>query len=96
MTSRSRAVLAVALLGLAGCNLIAPYPTAPAAVAANDPGPRVAICYNPVHSTLQQVRALAQQECGVGGAAEPVDTDWRMDDCAVLLPTRATFICTRK
>ena len=92
-------VLMLALLaaGLAGCNLVAPYPTAPAPPepkAAADPGPRVAICYNTFHSTLEQVRAEAQGECSAGTTATPIETDWYLRNCPLLLPARATFVCS--
>lgn len=81
---------------LVGCGMIAPYPTAPAAHEADQPpdtGSRVAICYNTLHSTLDQVRAAAQGECSAGTTATPVDTDWYLQNCPLLLPARATFVC---
>lgn len=96
IAARCAVLVAAALLILDGCGVVAPYPTAPASAEASDRGPRVAICYNTLHTTLAQVRAEAQRECGAGTVAEPLDTDWRMDDCALLVPTRATFACTKK
>lgn len=81
---------------LAGCGMIDPYPTAPAAAepkAPADAGPRVAICYNTLRSSLDQVRAAAQGECSAGATATPVETDWYLQNCPLLLPARATFVC---
>jgi hypothetical protein len=92
----SALMLALLAAALAGCNMIAPYPTAPAAHEASapaDPGPRVAICYNTLQSTLDQVRAAAQDECSAGATATPVETDWYLQNCPLLLPARATFVC---
>jgi hypothetical protein len=95
---RHVAILLAAMAGAAaGCSLVAPYPTAPAAPeakAAADPGPRVAICYNSLQSTLDQIRAQAQGECAAGTTAVPVDTDYHLQNCPLLLPGRATFVCT--
>ena len=86
----------VAAVALAGCGLIAPYPTAPLpheVKAPPDAGARVAICYNPLHSDAAQVLAQAQSECTAGTAATPADTDFYLTHCPLLLPERATFIC---
>jgi hypothetical protein len=95
---RGAAILLATVAGaVVGCSLIAPYPTAPAAHEAKAPadaGPRVAICYNPLHSTLDQVRAQAQGECAAGTTPAPADTDYYLQNCPLLLPTRATFVCT--
>jgi len=89
-------LLIVATAALAACGLIAPYPTAPLpreAKAPPDAGPRVAICYNPLHSTAEQVRTEAQGECSPGTTATRIDTDLYMQNCPLLLPERATFVC---
>jgi len=79
---------------LAACSALDPYPAAPAAA---PPGaaaaPRVAICYNTLTTTLAAVAAEAQQECSANTVAEPVDTDWYLQACPLLLPARATFVC---
>ncbi|HEX3538751.1 MAG TPA: hypothetical protein VHU15_18490 [Stellaceae bacterium] len=82
--------------GLAGCGAINPYATAPAAREAKAPadaGPRVAICYNMLRSSLDQVRAAAQADCAPNTTATPVETDWYLQTCPLLLPARATFVC---
>jgi hypothetical protein len=86
----------VVVPALLGCGAINPYPTAPAAreaKAPSDAGPRVEICYNTLRSTLDQVRASAQAECAANTVATPVETDWYLQTCPLLLPARATFIC---
>ena len=81
---------------LAGCGALTPYPTAPLGAqpkAPPDAGPRVAICYNPLHSNKDDARAQAQHECAAGTTATRVDTDWYLQNCPLLLPERATFVC---
>ncbi|HZU89438.1 MAG TPA: hypothetical protein VE993_09290 [Stellaceae bacterium] len=82
--------------GVVGCSALAPYPTVPPepppgkAVA----GMRVAICYDGLRSSRAEVQRRAQQECPAHTSATLVDTDWRMEHCPLLLPRRATFVCT--
>ena len=87
-----------AALALAGCSALDPYPTYPrqAETGVNDAGPRVAICYDTLVSTLAEVEKAAQQECAAGTVATPTDTDWLLQYCPLLLPARATFVCTPK
>ena len=85
----------VAALALGACNALEPYATAPIAAKPGQPaGARVAICYNTLTTTLPEVQTQAQRECPASTAAQPVDTDWYLQNCPVLLPTRATFACT--
>jgi hypothetical protein len=56
----------------------------------------VAICYDTLISSLEQVQAAAQQECTAETVAAPVDTDWYLQFCPLLLPARATFVCAPK
>ena len=90
-------LLLVAAAALAGCGALDPYPTVPRAPPPGaTAGPRVAICYNRLTTTLAEVRAQAQQECSAGtphSVAEPADTDWYLQNCPLLLPARATFVC---
>lgn len=81
---------------LSGCGALAPYPTAPLGAkpkAPPDAGPRVAICYNSLHSTKDDAREEAQHECAPGTTATRVDSDWYLENCPLLLPERATFVC---
>ena len=92
----SRAAALVLILGaaLAGCSALDPYPAAPRAAQPGAPaGPRVAICYNTLTTPLAVVAAEAQQECSPNTVAKPVDTDWYLQACPLLLPARATFVC---
>ena len=90
-----RQALSVAAALLAGCTILDPFATtpAPAAAGAKETGSRVAICYNTLHTSLPEVQQQAQRECPAGTTAEPADTDWYMQQCPVLLPARATFVC---
>ena len=83
---------------LAGCSALDPYPTypAPAEGKVADAGPRVAICYDTLVSSLTEVQHAAQQECPPNAEARPVDTDWLLQHCPLLLPARATFVCAPK
>jgi hypothetical protein len=90
----ARLALAVAL-ALAGCADFDPYATAPLAAPAGvkDAGSRVAICYDWLLSNRDEVQRAAQRECAASTTATPADTDWRLDNCPLLLPARATFVC---
>ncbi len=99
MTIRvAAAVVLVAIAELAGCSALEPYPTYPQqpAAGAKDPGPRVAICYDILASSRDTMQKAAQGECGPDTLAARVDTDWKLDYCPLLLPTRATFVCKPK
>jgi len=88
------------LLGaaIAGCSGLTPFATAPspAPKGNKDASPRVAICYNAWKTPPDKVQALAQAECLGNTVAERVDTDYRLDNCPVLTPGRATFVCKPK
>jgi hypothetical protein len=91
------ALVAAATAMVSGCGALDPYPTAPRGAVPGQPaGARVAICYNTMATTLAAAQAEAQQECAAGTVAEPVDTDWYIEYCPLLLPARATFVCTAK
>jgi hypothetical protein len=93
----STALALLAAAAMASCSALDPYPTVPHATQPGQPaGQRVAICYNTMNSTLTQVQTEAQQECAANTVAAPVDTDWYMQNCPLLLPARATFVCTAK
>ena len=95
--SRRMTVMVLLAAALGGCGSLDPYATLPRAVHPGQPaGPRVGICYNGLRSSAAQVQAEAQRECAANTLAEPVDTDWYMETCPLLLPSRATFVCTAK
>jgi len=93
LQSRLLAVLLAA--ASSGCSALTPFATAPLAArpGTTDPGPRVAICYNTFKTPPERLQQLAQAECFGKTTAELVDTDYRLDDCPVLTPGRATFVC---
>ena len=97
--TRGLPLLLAAAAILAGCNnVVSPFVTVPRPAKAGvvDPGPRVAICYNKLKTPDDEVQRLAQAECDNGGTAELVDTDYRVDNCPLLIPGRATFVCRPK
>lgn len=88
------AVLLLAVLA-GGCTALNPFATGPAAPEPTDkiPGPRVAICYNPLKTSSEKLQDLGQAQCIGKAAAEEVGVDYHLDDCPVLTPARATFVC---
>jgi hypothetical protein len=95
----ARALVASVLVSaLAGCSGLAPYPTYPRMAGPGEEATavRVAICYDTLVSTLDEVQAAAQQECPSDTTAKPFDTDWYLQYCPLLLPARATFVCASK
>ncbi len=91
-------VLLLAAAAVADCSALEPYPTYPRPARAGeaDAGPRVAICYDTLVSSLDEVEKAAQQECAPETTAAYFATDWYLDYCPLLLPARATFVCTPK
>jgi hypothetical protein len=89
--------LGVPLLAVvaAGCSGFTPFPTAPPLLGFGEknPGTRVAICYNGLKSTPEEIQRLGQGECPSHSLAERIGTDYRMDDCPAMTPARATFLC---
>jgi hypothetical protein len=90
-----RFLMVVLTLALGGCSALTPFAAAPLAASPGvvDPGPRVAICYNSFKTPPETVQQMAQAECLGKTVAELVGTDYRLDDCPVLTPGRATFVC---
>jgi len=96
MTRRAATLLLLAAI-LGGCGAVDPYATLARAPQPGQPsGQRVGVCYNGLRSSAAQVQVEAQRECAADTLAQPVDTDWYMEICPLLLPTRATFVCTAK
>ena len=90
---------AIVLLALlAGCSALEPYATYPRATRPGEDTSltRVAICYDTFVSSLEQVQAAAQQECAPDTVATYSSTDWYLQNCPLLLPARATYMCTPK
>jgi hypothetical protein len=89
------ALTLLAAAALAGCGALDPFATVPAVAGAGEPqGSRVAICYNAWKTETSAVQAEAQRECPAGTAAQAVGTGWHLQYCPVLLPVRASFVCT--
>ena len=86
------------LAALVGCSALEPYATYPRSLRPGEDAamPRVAICYDTFVSSLDQVQAAAQQECAADTVATYSTTDWYLDYCPLLLPARATYMCTPK
>jgi hypothetical protein len=93
-------VVTVGAAALFGCSALDPYPTAPApSTSSGPPGPHIGMCYNTLHTTLAAVQVEAQNECTAdypGSTAVLADTDWYLQNCPLLLPIRANFICAAK
>ena len=86
------------LAALTGCSTFEPYATYPRAARPGEDTSltRVAICYDTFVSSLDRVQAAAQQECAAGTVATYSSTDWYLQFCPLLLPARATYMCTPK
>jgi hypothetical protein len=96
---RARRLSALLLAAfVSGCSALTPFATAPLAPDPKDktPGARVAICYNPLKTPPEKLQELGQAQCIGDTVAEKVGTDYRLDDCPVLTPGRATFVCKPK
>jgi hypothetical protein len=94
---RPAMALLAGALALTGCGALNPYPTLPHPTTAGQPaGTRVAICYNGLKTSQEAAREAAQQECPAGTTAEPLDSDYILQYCPLLLPLRETFVCTQK
>jgi hypothetical protein len=86
------------LAPLTGCSALDPYATYPRTARPGEDAAltRVAICYDTFVSSLDQVQAAAQQECAADTIATYSSTDWYLQFCPLLLPARATYMCTPK
>jgi hypothetical protein len=95
MISVRALALGAAITLVAGCSEFAPYETyAPPPTAGHkEAGPRVAVCYDRVTANPSEVAKSAQALCAKGTTVTPVSTDLTMQDCPLLLPQRAIFVC---
>lgn len=98
MSRRWRFAALGAGLVAAGCSALTPFATgpSPAPAGVKEAGARVAICYNTFKTPPEKVQELAQAECLGATVAERVDNDYRLDDCPLMTPGRATFVCKPK
>jgi hypothetical protein len=83
------------LLALVRCSgWLPPFETVPLPPSAEQSGQaRVAVCYNSLTATADQVHGVAVQSCGSGSAPQPVERDISLNYCPILTPSRATFAC---
>jgi hypothetical protein len=97
MTRLPLMVVLLAAAAAGGCTALDPFATQPREAQPGQPaGTRVGICYNTLKTSLPAVQVEAQRECPKETRAEPVDTDWYLQTCPVLLPARASFVCLPK
>jgi hypothetical protein len=92
---RALALLLAASL-LAGCaSTFEPFDTAgrPAPKEVSEEGERVGVCYNALFTKPERIREIAAETCGPGSTPNYLGQDMRLG-CPVLVPVRATFICT--
>jgi hypothetical protein len=91
-------LLALAAATTAGCSAMTPFVTSPlpAKPGVVDAGPRTAVCYNTLSTSADKVQELAQEGCLGNTVPQRVDTDYRLDDCPLSVPARATFVCAPK
>jgi hypothetical protein len=91
-------LFALAAAALANCSQLQPYATYPRAARAGevDAGPRVAVCRDPLVSSLDDAQRVAQEECTANTIATYSSTDFYLQNCPLLLPARATFVCAPK
>jgi hypothetical protein len=78
-----------------GCSQLQPYATYPRAARAGevDAGPRVAVCRDPLIGSLDDAQRVAQDECAADTTATYSSTDFYLQNCPLLLPARATYVC---
>ena len=86
--------LVPALLSCSGS--LPPFETVPPAPRAGEDAnaTRVAVCYNTLTTSAEDVLAIASRSCGVGAKPRAVEHDYSLDNCPLLQPGRATFVCS--
>ena len=97
------ALLALALTGLAGCELPPPYIVNPGEFDREHPDfgkqradrDEVAICYNPRNTQAAAVKKMAAEECGKFRKTARYVGRGELD-CPLLTPSAATFACESK
>jgi len=89
--------LPLLVAAMAGCSGFTPFPVAPRGIEPGEknPGTRVAVCYNGLKTTPEEVQKLGLEQCREDGdtSAELIGTDYRLDNCPLMTPARATFLC---
>lgn len=100
MRRAGRCLTLLALAGLASAcgSLVDPFEGVPPTTAPPGiPGDsqRVAVCYNSMFSTPEQVRAIAAEACGPNTEPQLIGQDMKLY-CPVLTPVRAHFVCAEE
>jgi hypothetical protein len=81
---------AAAMLALGGCST-APRPLVPDTVQ----GPASYVCYNSSWATPEEVRGIAERQCGKSGLGVSglIGQSWTPLRCGILTPSVAAFQC---
>jgi hypothetical protein len=91
--------LLLLVAAMAGCSGFTPFPVGPRGLELGEksPGTRVAVCYNGLKTTPEEVQKLGLEQCQENGdtTAELLSTDYRLDNCPLMTPARATFLCKK-
>jgi hypothetical protein len=83
-----------ALLCLTQCSgWLPPFETVPPNAPADNATTRVAVCYNALTASPEQLLGIAGASCGPGTTPQPAGRDITLDYCPVLIPARATYTC---
>ena len=87
-------LLGPALLSLAQCSgWLPPFETVPPPASADSEATRVAVCYNALTASPEQLLGVATASCGAGATPRPVGRDLTLSYCPLFTPARATFAC---
>ena len=82
------------LLCLTQCSgWLPPFETVPPNATADSATTLVAVCYNALTTSPEQLLGIAAASCGPGTTPEPAGRDVSLDYCPVLIPARATYSC---
>ena len=65
----------------------------PGSAAADNATTRVAVCYNALTASPEQLLGIATASCGPGTTPQPAGHDITLDYCPLLIPARATYTC---
>jgi hypothetical protein len=90
------ALLCTTLLSLARCNgWLPPFETVPPQASGESEAMSVAVCYNALTASPEQLLAIAAASCGPGPAPQPAGRDITLSYCPLFTPARATFACAQ-
>jgi hypothetical protein len=93
---KRRALALLLPLALAYCSSsLPPYETVPPANPAQDDRLRIALCYNGLTTSDEQLHSLAAESCGPGMQPQAAGRELiNLNNCPLLMPERATFTCS--